>query len=400
MVSDRRRELSISQLLASEAIGGVTLTVAVVVAIAWATIAPASYHTAISGAVHLPAVPGTIVNDRATLVVNLLMVVFFAGIGLEVGRERSVGALRDRATATLPVIAALGGMAGAALAYLAGIALLGPHGAIGGWGIPMATDIAFTLAALSLIPGRVSLSLRIFLLALAVADDVLSVIVLAVTGHAPHAGGIATMVGPAVGIVVLLAVAVLARRTRTHWSIWVLLCAMLWWLLARLGVEPTLAGVAVGVLVPNGHAPELPGVILERTVVPVSTFVILPLFGLVAAGVDLSTFTTDASGGLLVTLLAARSIGKLVGILGAVGLAIRLGLGELPAETSWRQMSGAALTCGIGFTVPLLFAQQAFVGDPRLLATTKVGLLLASALCALVGLIVMARKSPRTSPQH
>ena len=393
--SARKRELSISTLLASEALGGITLTTALVAAIIWASTAPASYSGSISAPVHLPGIPNALVSDRSTLVTNLLMVVFFAGIGLEIGRERSVGALRDRATAILPVVAALGGMIGAALVYLAGVSLLGPHAAVGGWGIPMATDIAFTLAALSLIPGRVSLSLRIFLLALAVADDVFSVIILAASGHASVTGGTVAMVAATAGVVAVLASALVARRHHAHWTIWIVLCGVLWWLMARLGIEPTLAGVMIGLLVPNGADPALPGVILERTVVPVATFVVLPLFGLVAGGVDLSTFSLGSSSGLLVSLLAARSIGKLLGIVGAVGLAIRLGLGSLPAETTWRQMTGAALTCGIGFTVPLLFAQQAFSSQPALLATTKVGLLIASLLCAIVGLVIMATKSPK-----
>ena len=124
-----RRELSIATVLASEAAGGITLTIALLVAVAWATVAPESYTATITSSVHLPTISSAVISDRASLVVNLLMVVFFAGIGLEIGRERSVGALRDRATATLPVVAALGGMVGAAVVYLAGIALLGPQGA-------------------------------------------------------------------------------------------------------------------------------------------------------------------------------------------------------------------------------------------------------------------------------
>ena len=392
-----RRELSIATVLASEAAGGITLTIALLVAVAWATVAPESYTATITSSVHLPTISSAVISDRASLVVNLLMVVFFAGIGLEIGRERSVGALRDRATATLPVVAALGGMVGAAVVYLAGIALLGPQGASAGWGIPMATDIAFTLAALSLIPGRVSLSLRIFLLALAVADDVLSVVVLAFNGHAGPSGGTLTLALAIAVAAAALTAAVMARRRRSHWSAWIVLCAGLWWAMASLGIEPTLAGVIVGVMVPNGTDPALPGVTLERAVVPVATFVVLPLFGIVAGGIDLSTISSTMSGGLLVSLLAARSIGKLIGIAGAVGIAIRLGLGSLPAETNWRQMIGAALTCGIGFTVPLLFAEQSFGAHPSLLATTKVGLLLASLLCAIVGLITMAAGSPRPS---
>ncbi len=392
----QRPELSISAVLASEAAGGVTLTAALLVAITWATLAPEGYTSTISSSLHLPSVPAAVVSDRATFVVNLLMVVFFAGIGLEIGRERSVGALRDRATATLPVIAAVGGMVGAAGVYLVGVAVLGPHGAAGGWGIPMATDIAFTLAALSLIPGRVSLSLRIFLLALAVADDVLSVVVLAFNGHVGPSGGAAALVLAVAVVAVVLVAAVAARRRRAHWSVWIVLCGGLWWAMATLGIEPTLAGVIVGVMVPNGTDPALPGVSLERAVVPIATFLVLPLFGIVAGGIDLSTVSSAMSGGLLVSLLAARSIGKLIGIAGAVAIAVRLGLGALPAETSWRQMIGAALTCGIGFTVPLLFAEQSFGADPALLATTKVGLLLASLLCAIVGLITMAAGSARS----
>jgi len=391
------RELSIASVLASEAAGGITLTAALVLAIAWATLSPTSYSTAISSPVHLPAVSSLVVGDRATFVVNLLMLVFFAGIGLEIGRERSVGALRDRATATLPVIAAIGGMIGAALVYLVGITILGQDAAAGGWGIPMATDIAFTLAALSLIPGRVSLSLRIFLLALAVADDVLSVVVLAINGHAGPSGG-ALMTCFAITIVALvLSGAVLARRRRAHWAAWVLLCAILWWAMARLGIEPTLAGVIIGVMVPHGADPTLPGVVLERTIVPISTFVVLPLFGVVAGGIDLSTVATTTDSALFVSLLAARSLGKVVGITGAVAIAIRFGLGALPAETNWRQMVGASMTCGIGFTVPLLFAEQSFGEHPALLSTTKVALLAASVLCAMVGLSTMGVRSPQRS---
>ena len=399
MTKDRAttgRELSISSLLASEAVGGLTLTASVLVAIFWATAAPDGYVSAITAPLHLPTVPLAVVSDRATFVTNLLMVVFFAGIGLEIGRERTIGALRDRATAALPVIAAVGGMLGAAIVYVVGISFLGPHAALGGWGIPMATDIAFTLAALSLIPGRVSLSLRIFLLALAVADDVFSVIVLAFSGHAGPHGALGLTALALCAVALALGLAVLARRRQSHWSVWIALGVVLWWALARLGIEPTLAGVILGVMVPNGRDPSLAGVVLERTVVPISTFLVLPLFGIVAAGIDLSTISTTTSGGLLVTLLAARSLGKLVGIIGAVALAIRLGLGSLPAETTWRQMVGAALTCGIGFTVPLLFAQQAFGSSPALLTTTKLGLLASSVMCAIVGLVTMAVRSPRT----
>ena len=389
--------MKITEILTGEAIGGATLSAAVIAAVAWATLAPASYLRLTTISVSIPGVPASQVHDLATFVVNTLMVIFFAGIGLEIARERSVGALRDRATAVLPILAAVGGMVGAAATYLVVIGLLGPNDAVGGWGIPMATDIAFTLAALSLIQGRVSLSLRIFLLALAVADDVLSVIVLAVTGH--HPGGSSSFVTTliVVGIAGSILLCIWMRRRRQGWVPWVILGATLWWLFAKIGIEPTLAGVVVGILVPHGSEDGLPGVVLERAMVPLSTWFVLPLFALVAAGVDLRSISLEGRAGLVLAILAARSIGKLIGIGGATAIAIRFGLGSLPTETSRLEMAGAAITCGIGFTVPLLFAEQAFGADASLLALTKVSLLAASLVCAVIGISIMASGSLRPS---
>jgi NhaA family Na+:H+ antiporter len=341
-----------------------------------------------------------VIHDVATLVTNLMMVVFFAAIGLEIGRERAEGSLVDGRSAVLPVLAALGGMAMAALVYVGVVTMLGAHGALVGWGIPMATDVAFTLGVISLVGTRVSISLRVFLLALAVADDVASVIVLALTGRGSTLGSTESSVLSLAGVVLLIGATLLARHRRAPWPTYIALTLALWWCLAHLGIEATLAGVLVGVAVPAGHDhTERAGAQLERLTVPLSTYLVLPAFALVAGGVDLATQPWRHGTGVLFGVLAARTIGKVVGIVGAVALAVRFGVAALPDETSWRQMLGAGLLCGIGFTVPLLFATRAFARAPLLLDETKVALLLASVLCAIFGLCVLVIGSTRSRPK-
>ena len=220
-------------------------------------------------------------------------------------------------------------------------------------------------------------------------------VVLALTAHQGVGTSALARLGCALGVAAVLALALLARRQRrSPWS-FVLLAAVLWWLLAHLGVEPTLAGVAIGVIVPTGETASS-GLRLEAAVAPISAFVILPLFALVAAGVDLTARPWHGNGPLIGALVAARTAGKALGILGACLLAIRLGFGRLPRGVGWRQLAGAALLCGIGFTVPLLFAEHTFAGDPAQLAATKVALLGASVLCAIAGHVVLARTLPRS----
>jgi NhaA family Na+:H+ antiporter len=259
----------------------------------------------------------------------------------------------------------------------------------------MATDVAFTLAVLSLLGSRVPTRLRIFLLALAIADDVGSVVVLAVVGRLHVGGSTISAAACAAGALVAVLLTVVSRRRAAGAWAFIVLGLALWWLLAHLGVEPTLAGVAVGALVPTGERPELPGLQLERVMAPLSSFVVLPLFALVAAGVDLGTRPWRGNLGLVSVLLVARTLGKAGGILLACLIAVRLGFGRLPRSITWGQLSGSALLCGIGFTVPLLFAEHAFAGHPSELAATKVALLLASVLCAVAGLLVLQRKLPR-----
>jgi Na+:H+ antiporter, NhaA family len=264
----------------------------------------------------------------------------------------------------------------------------------------MATDVAFTLAALSLMSTRAPTSLRVFLLTLAIADDVGSVVVLALIGHQRVDVSALVRLLSALGVVAVVILATFARRRRSGPAVFIVLTLVLWWLLAHVGIEPTLAGVVIGVLAPADGRPRAAGLTIERAVSPLSSFVILPLFALVAAGIDLSVKPWLGHGDLIGPLVAARVMGKSLGILGACALCVRLGLGRLPRSVSWRQLGSAAVLCGIGFTVPLLFAEHTFAGEPAQLAATKVALVGASVLCAAVGLLLLNRVLPRRNEEH
>ena len=386
-------------LLREEAVGGAFLALAATLAVVWASLSPSSYSSFIHHSFRIPPVPSGVVHDVASLVSNFGMLVFFAAIGLEVARERADGALQERSNSILPVGAALGGMIGAAFVFLLLCAFFPSSHATNGWGIPMATDVAFTLGVLSLLGKRLPISLRVFLLALAVADDVASVIVLALTSHEPSGHSTSALILFAACALLVVGTTLALRRHSQKVRWYLLLGLILWWLLAQLGIEPTLAGVIVGILVPTGALATRPGVRLEKWVVPLSTFLVLPLFALVATGVDLGARPWSSNAHVIVPILGARLIGKAGGILLACALMLRFRIGRLPEAVNWSHLVGASILCGIGFTVPLLFAQNAFHGSPSLLAGTKLALLFASILCAVIGgswLFMTARRKVQT----
>ncbi|MGH9078705.1 MAG: Na+/H+ antiporter NhaA, partial [Acidimicrobiales bacterium] len=297
------------RLLASDLAGSWVLVVAVGAALVWANSAAASSYDAVWE--HPVHVGGAALGGLTTVrdwVNGGLMAVFFLVIGLEIGRERRTGELGDVRTALVPVVGAVGGMAGAGLVY----ALFNRGGpGASGWGIPMATDIAFALGALALLGRFVPPGLRLLLLTLAVADDIGSVVVLAVfySGRTNPAA----LVGATVVVVGLVTL----RRRRRRLPAWPILAGgvALWALLAAGGVEPALAGVVVGVLVPNavGDGPGDPAEDLERRIAPVSVFVVLPLFALANAGITVHSGMLHPTGAssVFVGVAAARVAGKL-----------------------------------------------------------------------------------------
>jgi Na+:H+ antiporter, NhaA family len=385
---------ALTQFARTEIAGGLVLVVALIGALAWANIDPHGYvtvwaHRVISGSDQLPGTLRSVANE----IDNGLMTIFFLSVGLEIGREVAEGSLRDRRNALLPVVAAGGGMAGAAVVYLVTVAVRHSDGrAARGWGIPMATDVAFTLGAIALLGRRVPQPLRVFVLALAVADDVGSVVVLALVASTKiHLAWLA-------GAIAVLALTFLFRRRwRDHGWPYLVITLVAWYLFARAGVEPTLAGAFVGLLVPVAGGARA-GRSLERPVHLAASYVVLPLFVLANAGVVLTGIVWHSSGGTSVVsaVFAARILGKLFGITLAVAVMVRLGVCGLPEHTTWRHMIGVSLLCGMGITVPLLFAHAVFDHAPILYSGAQIGLILSTLGAALAGAAVLwgARREP------
>jgi Na+:H+ antiporter, NhaA family len=371
----------------TETAGGIVLVVALAGALAWANIASHSYVTVWSHELARAAQPlPRTVHSVSGVIDNGLMTIFFLAVGLEIGREVAEGSLRDRRNALLPVLAALGGMAGAALIYLLAIAILHPAAhTVRGWGIPMATDVAFVLGAIALLGRRVPRSLRIFVLALAVADDIASVVILALVASTRIHLGWLLGAAAALGLVFLL-----RRRVRHHWWPYVLAALVTWYLFARAGIEPTLAGAFVGLLIPVAGGARA-GRSLESPVHALSSYAVLPLFVLANAGVVLTGSVWHATGAVPVmsAIIAARILGKMLGITLAVLLLVRFRLCGLPEGTTWRHLIGVSLLCGMGITVPLLFAHAVFGGSPALFSGTQVGLLLGTLGSAVLGGVVL-----------
>jgi NhaA family Na+:H+ antiporter len=366
----------------------VVLVVALAGALAWANIDSHSYVAVWSHEVARAAQPVPhALHSVSGVVDNGLMTIFFLAVGLEIGREVAEGSLRDRRNALLPVLAAFGGMAGAALIYSLAIAILHPHvDAARGWGIPMATDVAFVLGAIALLGRRVPQSLRIFVLALAVADDIASVVILAfVASTRIHLGWLGAAAA-ALGAVFLL----MRRHVRHSWWPYIVAAIVTWYLFVRAGVEPTLAGAFVGILIPVAGGAGA-GRTLEAPVHALSSYVVLPLFVVANAGVVLTGSVWHATGVVPVmsAVIAARVVGKMLGITLAVLLLVRLRLCGLPEGTTWRHIVGVSLLCGMGITVPLLFAHAVFGGRPNLFSGTQIGLLLGTLGAAVLGAVVL-----------
>jgi Na+:H+ antiporter, NhaA family len=364
--------------LREEAAGGVVLMAAAALALGWAN-SPwrAAYDALWQTPLAVQLGRFAIQADLRHWVSDGLMTLFFLVVGLEIKRELVAGELRTWRRAALPVVAAAGGMAVPALIYAAANA--GRPGAPG-WGVPMATDIAFALGVLALLGSRVPAALKVFLLTLAVVDDLGSIAVVALFySRGVDLGALAV----AAGLLVLVAVLV---RARVWWlPLHVGLGAALWLTLWHSGVSPALAGVAMGLLTPVPLAERL-----AHDLHPVSAFLVVPLFALANAGVSLEGggLAAPGAGAVLGGVLAGRVLGKLAGIGAAAWLAVRLGLAVRPQATSWPQLAGVATVAGIGFTVPLFVADLAFP-DGRFQAPVKLGLLLASVVAGAAGALVL-----------
>ncbi len=322
------------------------------------------------------------------------MAVFFLLVGLEIKREFLEGQLATWSRRALPGIAALGGMAVPAAVYLA--FNLGADGVARGWAIPAATDIAFALGVLSLLGPRVPVSLKIFLTALAIIDDLGAVLIIAVF----YSGQLDVYaLGGAVFVISMLRG--LNAFGYGRLAPYLALGVLLWVLVLKSGIHATLAGVVLAFTVPLRTAPatgQVDGSPLHRLEHGLQrwvTYLVLPLFGLANAGVSLAGMSfakllDPVPLGVTFGLVA----GKQVGVAGSSWLAIRAGWAELPARATWRQLYGVALLCGIGFTMSLFIGLLAFADAPGLQDDAKIGVLTGSILSAGLGAILLAGSRP------
>lgn len=316
-----------------------------------------------------------------------LMAIFFLVVGLEIKRELLVGELSSRQRAALPIAAAIGGMLIPALLY-ACVCQGTPE--IRGWGIPMATDIAFSLGVLALLGSRAPIALKVFLAALAIVDDIGAVLVIACF----YSDGIAwEWLGIGLGLVALLAGA--GRIGVKSLFIYLAVGALVWICFLQSGVHATVAGVLVAFTIPTvAKNPNDPSPLerLEHALHPVQTYGIVPAFALANAGVSLSGFQiSHMATGMPLGILAGLVLGKPIGILAACYVAVRSNLAELPHRTSWRQILGAGMLAGIGFTMSLFIAELAFA-ESESLSRSKLAILGASAISALLGFIVLQKE--------
>jgi Na+:H+ antiporter, NhaA family len=309
--------------------------------------------------------------------------------GLELKRELVIGELSDRRSATLPLVAALGGMlvpAGLALAVSAGA-----PGAGTAWAIPIATDIAFALGVLALTGSGLPSSARVFLLSLAVVDDLGAILVIVVL----FTSGVKLLaLGVAVGLCGLYW-GLQRRRIRSSW-IYLPVAMLTWYAVHEAGVHATVAGIALGLLTrvrPDPGEAEGPALRLEHRVQPFSAAVAVPVFAFFAAGVPIGAqaLAAVATDRIALAVIVGLLVGKLIGIFGTSWLAIRTGLARKPRGLAWRDLAAVSILGGVGFTVSLLITELSLSGPAA--EQAKAAVLLASAIASLIGAVALLHRS-------
>lgn len=321
-----------------------------------------------------------------------LMAIFFLVAGLEIKRQIVKGELRTLRTASVPIIAALGGMLAPALIYLS---INAGQAGVNGWGVPMATDIAIAVGVLALLGDRVPASLKLFLLTLAVVDDIGAILVIAIFySQTVDVGSLAVAAG------LLVSIGILQWLRLLRLGLFVVLGIGLWLALHASGVHAAIAGALLGLSAPIVSRRKDRRAIagrLERALIPVSAFVAVPLFALANAGVTFGLDQFRAPGAAQVGLgvIAGLVIGKMLGILGAVFLLVKLTAARLPKELQWRHITGMGLLAGVGFTLSIFIAELAFIGSEDLKDVAKMSIFAASFIGAASGLLVLSKSKGR-----
>lgn len=417
----RRVGRPVRNFLRIEAAGGILLLVATITALVWANSPWSdSYHEILD--THITIEIGDLLHlDESVLhwINDALMAIFFFVVGLEIKRELVVGELKDPRAAALPAIAAIGGMVVPAGVYIA----LNSSGAeFDGWGIPMATDIAFAVGVVSLLGDRVPSAMKVFLLTLAIVDDIGAIAVIAIFYTDDFSSGWFFVSIAAIFVVLVMRVA------KVWWvPAYVVVGSFVWLAVFESGIHATIAGVILGLitpakpLMPEAEAHDIDDVIrrcvrgdasapvvrranfelkerisvvnrLEDILHPFSSYIIIPVFALANAGVVLSSDTlSDAvSSPVTIGVVLGLVVGKLVGISFFAMLAVKSGVAQLPSTASWIDVTGLAAIAGIGFTVSLFITGLAF-DDPLIADEARIGILVASTIAAVLGTLILLR---------
>ena len=382
----------ITEILRKETVGGALLILGAVVALIWINSPVGDSYVSLRDytvgpeALHLDLSLGTWAADG-------LLAIFFFVVGLELKREFVAGDLRDPRRAAMPIVAAAGGVMVPALIYTA-VVWNGPEGALKGWAIPAATDIAFALAVLAIIATYLPAGLRTFLLTLAVVDDLIAVAIIAIFYTSDLSLGFLGLALVPIAVFGFL----VQKRVRAWWLL-IPLALVTWVLMHESGVHATVAGVLLGFMVPvmRRDDAEGPGLAehFEHRIRPISAGLAVPIFAFFSAGVEiggLQGLRASFSDPVALGIIAGLVLGKPIGIFGTSYLMARFTHANLDDELSWIDVFGLSLLAGIGFTVSLLVGELSFGDDPEVGAHVKVGILTASLTAALVaGVILKAR---------
>jgi Na+:H+ antiporter, NhaA family len=414
----RRVGRPVRNFLRVEAAGGILLLLATITALVWANSPWSASYTEILET-HLTLQIGDLLlldEPIEAWINDALMAIFFFVVGLEIKRELAVGYLRDPRAAALPAIAAIGGMV-----VPAGIFILFNPSLPGfdGWGIPMATDIAFAVGVVSLLGNRVPSAMKVFLLTLAIVDDIGAIAVIAIFYTDDFSSGWFLVALLAIGFVVVM------RLMKIWWiPAYVVVGAFVWLAVFESGIHATIAGVVLGLLTPalplkrdmteddevvrlamragasagvvrraNFELKEQVSVVerLENALHPFSSYLIIPIFALANAGVELTSETLRAAVTAPITLGVAIGlvVGKMVGVSAATFFAVKTGIAKLPRGATWTHVFGLSAMAGVGFTVSLFITGLAF-GDNQLLSDeARIGILVGSLVAAVIGTLIL-----------
>ncbi|MGW7294690.1 Na+/H+ antiporter NhaA [Streptomyces xiamenensis] len=384
--AESRDRRSIAEFLRLEVTGGLMLLIAATLALVLANSPVSDTYTSVRD--HHLDIPWLGLNlSIGHWASDGLLAVFFFIAGIELKRELVVGQLRKPAAAALPVVAAIGGMAIPSLIYVLVNGLQG--GAMDGWAVPMATDIAFALGVLAVVGRRLPSALRTFLLTLAIVDDLIAIIIIAV--FFASSLNLWFLLGSIAGLALF---GFLHHRGVRGWYIYVPLALVIWGLMFNSGVHATIAGVAIGMLLRTTTKPgeeTAPAEHIGHLVHPWSAGLCVPLFALFAAGVAVSgdTFADMIHEPEALGVTLGLVAGKIIGVFGATWLVATFTKAQLHPTLKWPDIFGAAMLAGIGFTVSLLIAELAFADLPHLMEHVKVAVLLGSLIAAIGAAIVL-----------